>query len=74
MTQTVEEGDLDFKHFRCCGDKTCTPSDVPGLVGYPSCFHVEQHPRNATEFDFIVRALKSVFHGSIETGNPVRWS
>ena len=29
MTQTVEESDLDFKHFRCCGDEDLYPFGCP---------------------------------------------
>jgi hypothetical protein len=29
MSQTVEEGDLDFRHFRCCGDEDLYPFGCP---------------------------------------------
>ena len=29
MNQTVEEGDLDFCHFRCCGDEDLYPFGCP---------------------------------------------
>jgi hypothetical protein len=40
---------------------------------YPSEFHVEQQPRHVAEFSYIVKALRTVFLASVETGNPVRW-
>ncbi|PHR97067.1 MAG: hypothetical protein COA78_27985 [Blastopirellula sp.] len=40
---------------------------------YPSEFHVEQRSQLASEFEYIVHALKTVFRASVETGNPVRW-
>ena len=40
---------------------------------YPSEFHVEQQPRLVSDFDYIMRALRSVFGASFKTGNPVRW-
>ena len=29
MSQTVEEHDLDFRHFRCCGDEDLYPFGCP---------------------------------------------
>ncbi|MEW4453182.1 hypothetical protein AB1L30_10940 [Bremerella sp. JC817] len=40
---------------------------------YPSEFQVEQRPRLVSDFDDIVKALRTVFEASVETGNPVRW-
>ncbi len=40
---------------------------------YPSEFHVEQRPRLVTDFDYIVKALRTVFAASVQTDNPVRW-
>jgi hypothetical protein len=40
---------------------------------YPSEFHVEQRPRLVADFDYIVKALRTVFDASVQTGNPVRW-
>lgn len=42
-------------------------------VEYPSDFHVEHRPWLVTEFEYIVKALRTVFDASVQTGNPVRW-
>jgi hypothetical protein len=40
---------------------------------YPSSLAVERRKRAASEFDYILRPLRSVFQASLDTGNPVQW-
>jgi hypothetical protein len=40
----------------------------------PSLLHVAPHQRSATEYEYIVGSLRKVCRGSVETGNPIRWS
>ncbi|MCG8648965.1 MAG: hypothetical protein MI861_03985 [Pirellulales bacterium] len=40
---------------------------------YPTGFHIEQRSKLVSDFEFEIRALKTVFQASVSTGNPVRW-
>jgi hypothetical protein len=40
VSRTVEEADLDFRHFHCCGDEDLYPFGCPGC-GRPMVFCYE---------------------------------